>query len=112
MNKNIENKHFPEAAQNFDDKLFEIPIHVLMSIIIVVAMSLYAMLDCALQKFETTVNINLKMISKIKNSFVIFCLFLYLSCVIPLFWKRFEVNLNKSAREEKKNYLFRPKHFA
>ena len=97
MKKNI-SEHLSQAAQYVDDKLFEIPIHVLMSIIIVVAMSLYAMLDCAMHKFERTVNINLKMISKIKKSFVIFCLFLYLSCVMPLFWKRFEVNLDKSAR--------------
>ena len=103
-------KHFSEAVRNVDEKLFEIPIHVLMSIIIVVTMFFYTMLDYYMQKFGTTEDINLKMISRIKKSFVICCLLLYLSCVIPLFWKRFEVNLTK-VLDMRKNITFQTRTF-
>ena len=104
-------KHIPEAVRNVDEKLFDFPIHVLMSIIILVAMFLYGVLDFSMRKFETTEKINLKMISKTNKPFLIFCLLLYLSCVMPLFWKRFQVNQNKKKQAMRNKVSFKTRTF-
>ena len=67
-----------------------------MSSIIVVAMVLYTVLDCVMRKFESTENIKLKTMERTKNSCLIFCLLLYLSGTLPLFWKRFMVDLDET----------------
>ena len=85
-----------KAVRNTDEKVFDIPIHFLMSSIIVASMILYTLLDCIMYKFESTESISVRILSRTKILSLIFCLFLYLSGVIPLFWKRFEVDLNKS----------------
>ena len=81
------------AVRDADKNVFEIQIHVLMSSIIIVATTLLTLLDCILCKFESTENIKSNVVSRRKNSSLIFCVFLYLSLAIPLFWKRFEVDL-------------------
>ena len=85
-----------KALRNADEKLFDVRIDVLMSSIIVVAMVLYTLLDCIMREFESTENIKLKTMKRTKNSCLIFCLLLYLSGTIPLFWKRFMVYLDET----------------
>ena len=89
---NISNK----AVLNMDEKVFDIQIYFLMSSIIVAAMILNTLLDCIMSKFESTENINIKIISRTKMLSLISCVLLYLSGVLPLFLKRFEVYLNES----------------
>ena len=86
-----------KALRNADEKLFDVRIDVLMSSIIVVAMVLYTVLDCVMRKFESTEKIKLKTMKKTKNSCLIFCLLLYLSGTLPLFWKRFMVGLDETS---------------
>ena len=85
-----------KAVRNTDDKVFDIQIHLLMSCFIAAEMILYTLLDCIMSKFESIENIQIKTISRTKILSLIFCLLFYLSVVIPLFWKRFEVDLNES----------------
>ena len=89
---NISNK----AVRKTDEKVFDIQIHFLMSSIIVAAVISNTLIDCIMSKFESTENINIKIISRTKMLSLISCVLLYLSGVLPLFLKRFEVNLNES----------------
>ena len=82
-----------KALRNADKKLFDVRIDVLMSSIVIGALMLYTLLDCIMRKFVSTENIKLMTMKRTKNLCLIFCLFLYLSGTIPLFWKRFMVDL-------------------
>ena len=82
-----------------------------MSSIIVVQVILHTLFDFFLRKFESTEDIDLKILSKRKNLSLFFCLFLYLSFAIPLFWKRFEVGLNETEIFWRTNFNFKIKTF-
>ena len=88
MNTNKSN----EAVRDADHQFLGIQIHVLMSSLIVVAAALYTLHDCALRKFGSTANIELRSVFRTRKPTLFFCLLLYLSFAIPLFWKRFEVD--------------------
>ena len=79
-----------------------------MSSLIVAAMMLFSVLDCIMRKFVTKETNELQIVSKKKILTLIFCLMLYLSGTMPLFWRSFEVNLNDS---EKKYVSFKIRTF-
>ena len=82
-----------------------------MSSLIVAEMMFFSVLDCIMCKFVTNETNNFRIVSKKKILTLIFCLILYLSGTMPLFWRSFEVNLNESEKFWKNYVSFKIRTF-